>query len=112
MVKGSTPPPTKTLQAGAKSAVGTLWYVDDVVTSAFFIQMYRFLEKDIPKADALQLTRKAFLQGLVKVEGDQIIGIYGKPLLTSLTTSQQRRVINGLQNPYYWSGIELLGSPW
>ncbi len=100
------------LQAGAKSAVGTLWYVDDVVTSAFFIQMYRFLEEDIPKADALQLTRQAFQQGLVTVKGDSIIGLDGEALLTSLTTSQQRRVLNGLQNPYYWSGIELLGSPW
>ena len=33
------------LQAGARSAIGTLWYVDDVVTSAFFVQFYRFLSQ-------------------------------------------------------------------
>ena len=33
------------LQAGARSAVGTLWYVDDVVTSAFFVQFYRLLHR-------------------------------------------------------------------
>ncbi len=32
------------LQAGSRSAVGTLWYVDDVATSAFFVQFYRYLE--------------------------------------------------------------------
>ena len=31
------------LQAGARSAIGTLWYVDDVATSAYFIQAYRYL---------------------------------------------------------------------
>ena len=36
------------LQAGARSAIGTLWYVDDVVTSAFFVQFYRFLDQGFP----------------------------------------------------------------
>ena len=43
------------LQAGARSAVGTLWYVDDVVTSAFFVQFYRLLDQGLPKAEALSL---------------------------------------------------------
>ena len=100
------------LQAGARSAVGTLWYVDDVVTSAYFVQMYRYLEQDIPKAESLQLTRQAFLRGLVRLEGDQIIGADGIPLLIDLTPTQQRRVARGMQNPFFWAGIELLGSPW
>lgn len=29
------------LQAGSRSAIGTLWYMDDVATSAFFVQFYR-----------------------------------------------------------------------
>ena len=41
------------LQAGARSAIGTLWYVDDVATSAYFVQMYRYLEQGIPKAEAM-----------------------------------------------------------
>ncbi len=100
------------LQVGARSAVGTLWYVDDVVTSAYFVQMYRYLEQDMPKAEALQLTRQAFLSGLVRLKGDQIIGADGIPLLIDLTPTQQRRVARGMQNPFFWAGIELLGSPW
>jgi len=33
-------------------------------------------------------------------------------LLTELTPSQQRRVSQGLKNPFYWAGISLMGAPW
>lgn len=100
------------LQAGARSAVGTLWYVDDVATSAYFVQMYRHLEAGIPKAEALQLTRQAFSRGLVRLDGDRLVGADGQALLSGLTASQQRRVTGGLENPYFWAGIELLGAAW
>ena len=100
------------LQAGARSAVGTLWYVDDVVTSAYFVQMYRFLAQGIPKAEAMQMTRQAFIRNQVKLSGDQVIGVDGTPLLQELTPSQQRRVSNGVSNPFFWAGIELMGAPW
>ena len=100
------------LQAGAKSAVGTLWYVDDVVTSAYFVQMYRYLSQGIPKAEAMQLTRQALIRGLVRLEGDRIVGADGIDLLTGLSDNQQRRVVNGMNHPFYWSGIQLMGTPW
>jgi CHAT domain-containing protein len=100
------------LQAGARSAIGTLWYVDDVATSAYFIQAYRYLQQGIPKAEALQFTRRDFVAGRVQLTGDQIIGSDGQVLLSGLTVAQQRRVGSGLANPFYWAGIELLGAPW
>ena len=100
------------LQAGARSAVGTLWYVDDVVTSAFFVQFYRLLDQGLPKAEALQRTRQLFVTGLIRLEGDQVIGPDELPLLTDLTPGQRRRISAGVQNPFFWSGIELIGSPW
>lgn len=100
------------LQAGARSAIGTLWYVDDVVASAYFIQMYRFLERGIPKAEAMQMTRQAFIRGLIRLSGDDVLGVDGTPLISELTPTQQRRVSNGVDNPFFWSGIELMGAPW
>ena len=100
------------LQAGARSAVGTLWYVDDVVTSAYFVQMYRYLDQGIPKAEAMQLTRQAFARNLVRLDGDRLLGVNDQPLLLNLTPSQQRRVSSGVNNPFFWAGIELMGSPW
>jgi len=100
------------LQAGARSAVGTLWYVDDVVTSAYFVQMYQYLDQGIPKAEAMQLTRQAFVRNLIRLEGDQVLGVDKQPLLLNLTPSQQRRLTAGVDNPFFWAGIELMGSPW
>ena len=100
------------LQAGARSAVGTLWYVDDVVTSAFFVQFYRLLDQGLPKAEALQRTRQLFASGAIQLQGDVVVGAAESPLLTGLTPAQRRRIGGGVQHPYFWSGIQLIGSPW
>jgi len=99
------------LQAGARTAVGTLWYLDDVATSAFFVQFYRYLDLGLPKAEALQATRLAFATGTVHLQGDRVVGETGE-LLSGLTTDQRARVSNGMKHPYYWAGISMLGSAW
>lgn len=100
------------LQAGSRSAIGTLWYVDDVATSAFFVQFYRYLDAGLPKAEALQATRLAMAQGQMTLQGNRIIGPGGEVLLDALTPTQQQRVRGGLSHPFFWSGITLLGTPW
>ena len=100
------------LQAGARSAIGTLWYVDDVVTSAFFVQFYRLLDQGMPKAAALQRTRQLFSSGQVTLAGNEVMGADGLPLLNDLSASQRRRMAAGVGNPFFWAGIELIGSPW
>jgi len=100
------------LQAGSRSAIGSLWYVDDVATSAYFIQFYRFLDKGVPKAEAMQLTRSAMANGSLRVAGEQLLAADGSVLLKNLTPSQQRRIEAGLSHPFYWAGITLLGTPW
>ncbi|MFM7311715.1 MAG: CHAT domain-containing protein [Cyanobium sp.] len=100
------------LQAGSRSAIGTLWYVDDVATSAFFVQFYRLLRQGLPKAEALQATRQAMASGAIRLQGDQVVGPDGATLIERLSPLQQRRVQRGLQNPFFWAGITLLGTPW
>ncbi len=99
------------LQAGARTAVGTLWYLDDVATSAFFVQFYRYLDLGLPKAEALQATRLAFATGTVRLKGNRVVGETGE-LLSSLTSDQVARIYNGMQHPYFWAGITMLGSAW
>ena len=99
------------LQAGARTAVGTLWYLDDVATSAFFVQFYRYLDLGLPKAEALQATRLAFATGTVHLQGDRVVGETGE-LLSGLTADQRARISNGMKHPYYWAGISMLGSAW
>ena len=100
------------LQSGARSAIGTLWYVDDVATSAYFLQLYRYLDAGLPKAEALQATRVAMINGQLRLEGDRLMGADGQPLLVALTPVQRQRVTRGLSNPFFWAGVELLGTPW
>lgn len=100
------------IQLGARSAIGTKWYVDDVATSSFFVQFYRHLDQGMPKAEALHLTQQAFLKGEVRVEGDKVIGTDGSVLVSGLTSSQQRRYASGFSHPYFWAGVNLVGSPW
>jgi CHAT domain-containing protein len=100
------------LQAGSRRAVGTLWSVDDVATSACFLQLYCVLDQDMQKADALRATRQAMATGKVRLQGDKVIGSNGISLLTELTPSQQRRIASGMAHPYFWAGVQLIGTPW
>ncbi|WP_043325863.1 CHAT domain-containing protein [Cyanobium gracile] len=100
------------LQAGSRSAIGTLWYVDDVATSAYFLQLYRFLDQGMQKAEALRATRQAMATGKLRLEGDKVIGSDGVPLLTELSPSQRRRIAAGVTHPYFWAGVQLIGTPW
>jgi CHAT domain-containing protein len=100
------------IQSGARSAIGTLWYVDDVATSAYFVLLYRLLDAGWKKSEALQEVRRAFAQGEVSLKGDCVVLADGTVLIRNLTTTQRRRVASGLEHPFFWSGIELLGTPW
>ncbi len=100
------------LQTGARSAIGTLWYVDDVMTSVYFLQMYEYLNTGISKSEAMKLTRKAFIRKLIKLEGNSIIGAEGNILLKDLSRNNLITFKDGINKPFYWSGIELLGAPW
>ena len=100
------------IQAGSRSAVGTIWYVDDVATSAFFVEFYRQLKAGLPKAEAMQATRRAFASGAMHLQGDRLVNGHGELLLRDLTLEQQRRIQAGLTHPFYWAGIQLLGTPW
>ena len=100
------------LQAGARSAIGSLWYVDDLATSAFFVQMYRYLDAGIPKAEAMQLTRRDLFNGQIRLEGDRIQAAGDQHLLDGLNAAQRNLAEAGFSHPYFWAGIQLLGSPW
>ena len=100
------------LQASARSAIGTLWYIDDIVTSAYFVQLYDFLNQRIPKADAIRLTRSAFINKNIRVENDSILGVNGKVLVSNLQTNEIQNLASSLNNPYFWAGIQIMGSPW
>jgi CHAT domain-containing protein len=100
------------LQAGASSALGNLWYVDDVVTAAFAIEFHRTLQRGLKKDLALQETQRQFRGGAIRLWGDQIVNRNNEILLAGLSRAQQIMLDGKLSHPYYWSGIILSGTPW
>jgi CHAT domain-containing protein len=100
------------LQAGSRSAIGSIWYVDDVATSAFFVQFYRYLDAGLPKAEAIQLVRQAMANNRFVVRGNSLYGPDDKPVLQDLSSEQRHRIGQGFRHPFFWAGITLLGTPW
>lgn len=50
------------LQAGARSAVASLWQVDDQSTAQLITRFYQDLQRGLSRAKALQAAQKAWLQ--------------------------------------------------
>ncbi|MDX2096260.1 MAG: CHAT domain-containing protein [Leptolyngbyaceae cyanobacterium bins.59] len=97
------------VQAGVKSAMGSLWYVSDAATLGLMTEFYRSLETAPAKAEALRQAQLAMLRGQIRIEGGQLRGTRGgiplPPALGNLEGSN-------LTHPYYWAGFTLIGNPW
>ncbi|MEY4808635.1 MAG: hypothetical protein RLZZ206_3024 [Cyanobacteriota bacterium] len=100
------------LRTGSRSALGTLWFVDDAVSAAFFVEFYRQLARGLPKDEALRVTRLAFRQGTIRLQDDRIVDAQARTLVAGLSPGDRRRLIEGLRHPYFWAGMTLSGSPW
>ncbi|OCR00767.1 hypothetical protein BCD67_23830 [Oscillatoriales cyanobacterium USR001] len=97
------------IQSGAKSALASLWYVDDRGTLGLMTEFYQELGKAAIKADALRLAQIAMLKGNVRVENGQLFTSTGAFPLPAVLTQQDKR---DFTHPYYWSGFTLIGNPW
>ncbi|MEQ9359822.1 CHAT domain-containing protein [Coleofasciculus chthonoplastes] len=97
------------VQAGVKSALGSLWYVSDEGTLGLMTGFYEQLKQAPIKAEALRQVQLAMIQGNVRLENGQIVTPNGTfllpPQLAELPDQE-------LTHPYYWSAFTLVGSPW
>jgi CHAT domain-containing protein len=99
------------VQAGVKSALASLWYVDDGGTLALMSEFYRQLNQpDVTiKAEALRRAQLAMLRGQLQLESGQLggLGVVGTiPLPPELPENQD------FSHPYYWAAFTIIGSPW
>ena len=105
------------VQSGARTAIASLWYVDDAGTSVLMSQFYRYwADGDIAtKSAALQLAQRALLSGKATVENGQLIvkNNEGQAEITiPLPPDLQNISMADLRHPYYWSAFTAIGSPW
>ncbi|MEQ9485677.1 CHAT domain-containing protein [Coleofasciculus sp. F4-SAH-05] len=97
------------VQAGVKSALGSLWYVSDEGTLGLMTGFYEQLQQSPLKAEALRQAQLAMIRGQVRLEEGYLITpnhrIALPPELANLREKE-------LTHPYYWSAFTLVGSPW
>ncbi len=102
------------VQAGVKSALGSLWPVNENYggTSALMIGFYHYLSQpDVKiKTEALRRVQIAMLKGRLRVERRQLVGLDKlEPIpLPQLSGLADRN----FSHPYYWAGFTMIGSPW
>jgi CHAT domain-containing protein len=99
------------VQAGVKSALASLWYVDDGGTLALMSGFYHQLSQpDVTiKALALRRAQIAMLRGESRVENGQL---YVPGLSTPIPLPSGLRESQDFTHPYYWAAFTMIGSPW
>lgn len=100
------------LQAGARTAIGSLWYVDDLATTIYFIRFYRLLDQGLPKAEAMRQVRLEFSKNQFELRDRTVYDKDGVVVIDQLTSSQQRKLKRRLDHPFFWAAPIMLGLPW
>jgi CHAT domain-containing protein len=97
------------LQSGVKSAIASVWYVNDEATLGLMSELYRALRSAPIRSEGLRRAQLEMLRGNVRLEAGQLMGSNGAiawpPDLSHLT-------ITDFSHPYYWAGFITIGSPW
>jgi CHAT domain-containing protein len=101
------------LKAGAKSAIASLWDIDDEATSEFFIRLYSVLKNNpgISKAKALQVVQVSMLKGEIKPDNPQSesrgLSMRGN---TPVVSPLKKDSVNIYKHPFFWAPFVLSGN--
>lgn len=100
------------VQAGVKSALASLWFINDAATAALMADFYTVLRESPIKAEALRKAQLAMAKGEVVIAGTQVQGLASGQTLVLPEASLQTLSDRVLTHPYYWAGMTLIGNPW
>ncbi|NEQ96212.1 MAG: CHAT domain-containing protein [Cyanothece sp. SIO2G6] len=99
------------VQAGVKTAIASLWSVDDAATMSLMSKFYSSLSTAPIKSEALRQAQVALLQGNVRMEDDTLY-IPGLSQGVQLPAGSSDITTAELAHPYYWSAFTIVGNPW
>jgi CHAT domain-containing protein len=96
------------VQTGVKTAVASLWYVNDTATTALISKFYQTLRSSRVKVEALRQAQLAMMRGDVTITEGKITG-----LSTPIALPEDLQVSDpNFRHPYYWAAFTMVGSPW
>ncbi|WP_193197558.1 CHAT domain-containing protein [Nostoc sp. MG11] len=99
------------LEAGVKSAMGSLWSVSDAGTLALMTEFYQHLRASPIKAEALRQTQIGMLNEQIQIKQGQLRQA-GLRVGTPLPPEIAKLGDFNLSHPYYWAAFTMIGSPW
>lgn len=96
------------VQAGVKTAVGSLWYASDEGSLALMTEFYNKLRTGPIKTEGLREAQLAMLKEKVREENGELVLSDNRriPLPPELTN----RSGTTFSHPYYWSGYTIIGN--
>ncbi|HLO51479.1 MAG TPA: CHAT domain-containing protein [Kamptonema sp.] len=97
------------VQAGVKSALASLWYVEDEGTLSLMTEFYQQLKVFSTKAESLQQAQVSMLRGNVRIENGNLVS---DGMVFPLPPQLRRSGSVNFTHPFYWSGFTMVGSPW
>ena len=97
------------MQAGVKSALASLWLIDDAGTVLLMSNFYQQLHSTPIKSAALRQAQLNLLQQKSFVENAKVKGLSVDVSLPTITKTEQTQ---DFTHPYYWAGFTVIGNPW
>ncbi|MEM8637913.1 MAG: CHAT domain-containing protein [Cyanobacteria bacterium P01_G01_bin.54] len=95
--------------SGAKTALGSLWYVSDQGTLSLMTTFYEALTQAPIRAEALRQAQLSLLRGETRVAAGRLITpTHEFPVDAALARAEAP----DFSHPYYWSAFTMIGSPW
>lgn len=92
-------------RAGARSAIASLWSVDDGGTQALMTAFYDALSQGNTKTDALRQAQLALI-----TDDQQVIRRTQRSIAVVPTTGAARQIPSSFSHPYYWAPFILIGN--
>lgn len=96
------------IQSGVKSAVASLWSINDQATVGIMLNFYKFLLNAPTKAAALRQAQLAMLRGDVKLQNNQLILSADRQVPWPETEATKDRQV--FSHPHFWAAYTLVGN--